>query len=87
MIFEATLWPGPTTLTGQIVLDLGPQGAGPSRVDTLAAALRGHATIEWGPEVFGDGRRECSVRDPDGYSLVLSEETDDAPTWPGERPS
>lgn len=87
VIFEATLWPGPTSMTGQIVLDLGPQGRGSSRVDALANALRGHTTIEWGPEVFGYGRRECSVRDPNGYSLVLSEETDDAPTCSGERAS
>jgi hypothetical protein len=41
------------------------------------------ATIEWGPEVFEYGRRECSIKDPTGYSVVLSEETDDPPQSEG----
>ncbi len=35
---------------------------------------------EWGPEVYGYGRREFGVRDPNGYLLIFSEATDDPPT-------
>ncbi len=42
--------------------------------------VRDRVTIEWGPEVYFYGRREFSFRDPDGYALILSEETDDPPT-------
>jgi catechol 2,3-dioxygenase-like lactoylglutathione lyase family enzyme len=80
IIFDSTLWPGNPVMTGQLLLDLGPQRGGPSRVLALLDRVRGHAPIEWGPEVFAYGRRECSIRDPNGYSVVLSEETDEEPT-------
>jgi hypothetical protein len=36
--------------------------------------------IEWGPEVYSYGRREFAVRDPDGYLVIFTEPTDEAPT-------
>lgn len=36
----------------------------------------------WGPEVYHYGRREFSIRDPNGYELIFSEPTDDPPTCP-----
>jgi catechol 2,3-dioxygenase-like lactoylglutathione lyase family enzyme len=80
IIFDSTLWRGEPAMTGQLLLDLGPQRGGPARVLALLDRVRAHAAVEWGPEVFECGRRECSIKDPNGYSLVLSEETDDAPT-------
>lgn len=49
-------------------------------VQELARRLASQVTIEWGPEVYSYGRREFGIRDPDGYLLIFSEETDDAPT-------
>jgi hypothetical protein len=37
----------------------------------------GLVTVEWGPEVYADGRREFAIRDPDGKLVILSGETDD----------
>jgi hypothetical protein len=76
MIFDLALWPGAPGMTGQLLRDLGRQRGGPSRVLALLDRVRGHATVEWGPEVFECGRRECSIKDPNGCSIVLSEETD-----------
>jgi hypothetical protein len=42
--------------------------------------LRGHVRVDWGPEVYWYGRREFSFRDPDGYPIIISEETADPPT-------
>jgi catechol 2,3-dioxygenase-like lactoylglutathione lyase family enzyme len=42
--------------------------------------LKDKVTVEWGPEVFFYGCREFAVRDPDGYLLIFSEETDDPAT-------
>jgi catechol 2,3-dioxygenase-like lactoylglutathione lyase family enzyme len=42
--------------------------------------LDGRLPIEWGPEVYWYGRREFAIRDPDGYLIIISEETGDAPT-------
>jgi hypothetical protein len=36
--------------------------------------------VEWGPEVYRYARRELAVRDPNGYLVILSEETSDPPT-------
>ncbi len=77
LMFDSTLWPGEPAMTGQLHLDLGPQGTGSSRVAALLACMGDAAKVEWGPEVFDYGRRECSIKDPSGYSVVLSEETDD----------
>ena len=46
----------------------------------LHARLKDVVPIEWGPEVFFYGRREFAVRDPDGYVLIFTEPTDEAPT-------
>jgi catechol 2,3-dioxygenase-like lactoylglutathione lyase family enzyme len=53
-------------------------------VKGLHDALAGHVAIEWGPEVYWYGRREFAVKDPDGYLLILSEQTDEPPTCPEE---
>lgn len=36
--------------------------------------------IEWGPEVYWYGRREFAIRDPNGYLIIFSEETDEPET-------
>jgi catechol 2,3-dioxygenase-like lactoylglutathione lyase family enzyme len=46
----------------------------------LHQSLGGRVAVEWGPEVYWYGRREFAIRDPDGYLLIVSEETDDPPT-------
>lgn len=46
----------------------------------LHAAIRDQVKVEWGPEVFFYGRREFALRDPDGYLLIFTEPTDEAPT-------
>jgi hypothetical protein len=42
--------------------------------------VKDRVAIEWGPEVYDYGRREFALRDPDGYLVIFSEETDDPPT-------
>lgn len=79
LIFDASLWPDPPALTGQLSFDLQPGG-----VLELHARLSGQVEILWGPEVYHYGRREFSCRDPNGYALVFSERTDDPPTCPAE---
>jgi catechol 2,3-dioxygenase-like lactoylglutathione lyase family enzyme len=49
-------------------------------VRALHAALEGRVPVEWGPEVYWYGRREFAIRDPNGYLVILSEETADPPT-------
>ncbi len=65
-------------LTGQLRIDV-EDGL------VLHAALREPPRVEvlWGPEVYGYGRREFSIRDRNGYRLVLSEPTDEPATCPG----
>jgi catechol 2,3-dioxygenase-like lactoylglutathione lyase family enzyme len=46
----------------------------------LHKALEGRVAVDWGPEVYSYGRREFAVKDPDGYLLIFTEETDDRPT-------
>jgi catechol 2,3-dioxygenase-like lactoylglutathione lyase family enzyme len=46
----------------------------------LLEQLDGRLPIEWGPEVYWYGRREFGIRDPDGYLIIISEETGDPPT-------
>lgn len=48
------------------------------------AAVKDRVTIEWGPEVYWYGRREFSFRDPDGYPIIISEETSDPPDCDGD---
>ena len=45
-----------------------------------ARAIQDQVEIEWGPEVYWYGRRELGVRDPDGYLVILSEQTEDPAT-------
>jgi uncharacterized glyoxalase superfamily protein PhnB len=47
----------------------------------MHAKLKGLVEIEWGPEVFFYQRREFALRDPDGHLIIVSEETDDPPTF------
>jgi catechol 2,3-dioxygenase-like lactoylglutathione lyase family enzyme len=49
-------------------------------VTGIHEALREKVKVEWGPEVYFYGCREFAVRDPDGYLLIFSEETDDPAT-------
>ena len=46
----------------------------------LHEILKGRMPVEWGPEVYSYGRREFAVRDPDGYLIIFTEETDEEPT-------
>jgi hypothetical protein len=46
----------------------------------LHSSLAGSIPIEWGPEVYWYGRREFAFRDPNGYLVIVSEETADPPT-------
>lgn len=80
LIFDTSLWPGEPRMTGQLHVDFGHKGAGESRVLAVLDRIRPHTTVEWGPEVYHYGRRECSIKDPNGYSIVLSEETEEEPT-------
>lgn len=73
LIFDATLWNDPPKLTGQIHIEV-------DDVAAIHAAIRDHAKILWGPEVFSYGRREFSCQDPNGYALVFSERTNDPPS-------
>ncbi len=55
-------------------------------VDDAMAVFRAVADrveVAWGPEVYGYGRREFSFHDPDGYPILISEETADPPTCDG----
>lgn len=49
-------------------------------VRALHEVLKGRVPIEWGPEVYWYGRREFAVRDPNGYLIIFTEETNDPPT-------
>lgn len=51
-----------------------------SDVRELHGRLESRLEIEWGPEVYSYGRREFAVRDPSGYLVIFTEETDDPPT-------
>ena len=51
-------------------------------VKVLHADLRARVPVEWGPEVYSYGRREFAVKDPNGYLLIFTEETEDAPPTP-----
>lgn len=53
-------------------------------VRAMHEALRGRVPIEWGPEVYPYGCRQFAIRDPDGYVIIFTEETDDPPTCPDE---
>ncbi len=65
----------PPALTGQLVFDV-------ADVAGLHRSLEGKVNVLWGPEVYPYGRREFSIKDPNGYRLVFSEPTGDPPTCP-----
>lgn len=81
VMFHTDRWDGEeeSQLTGQIRIDVD---------DCLAmhAAVLEHpdADILWGPDVYEYGRREFSVRDPNGYRLVLSEVVDGGTSCEGQ---
>jgi hypothetical protein len=54
------------TLTGQLVFDV-------DELDALHERLRDRVEVLWGPEDYDYGRREFSIRDPNGYRLVFSQ--------------
>ncbi len=56
----------PPTLTGQLSIEV-------DDVDGLFERVRGRVEIVWGPEDYHYGRREFSIRDPNGYRLVFSQ--------------
>jgi len=53
---------------------------GTADILALYGVLQGRVPIEWGPEVYSYGRREFAVRDTDGYLVIFTEPTDEAPT-------
>jgi len=60
-----------------------PTGYGTLSIDVedamaVHAAVKDRVKIDWGPETYWYGRREFAFRDPEGYALIISEETDDA---------
>lgn len=64
------------SVTGQLVFDV-------SDVSTLHENLKSKVEVLWGPEVYAYGRREFSIKDPNGYRLVFSEITSDPVTCEG----
>jgi catechol 2,3-dioxygenase-like lactoylglutathione lyase family enzyme len=48
----------------------------------LHRALERKLPIEWGPEVYWYGRREFAIRDPNGYLVIFSEDSDEPVTSP-----
>jgi len=57
-------------LSGQLWIDV-------DNVVALHASLVGKVPIEWGPEVYGYGRREFAIKDCNGYLLTFSAPTSD----------
>ena len=53
-------------LSGQLWIDV-------DDVMALHAKLAGKVSMEWGPEVYGYGRREFAIKDPNGYLLAFSQ--------------
>jgi catechol 2,3-dioxygenase-like lactoylglutathione lyase family enzyme len=51
-----------------------------SDATALHKDVEAKAAIDWGPEVYWYGRREFAVTDPNGYMIILSEETSDPVT-------
>ena len=64
-------YPAPA-LSGQLWIDV-------DNVLALHARLVGKVPLEWGPEVYGYGRREFAIKDPNGYLLAFSERTTEPP--------
>ena len=53
-------------------------------VHAVHESIRECTHVEWGSEVYHYGRRESAIRDPDGYMIIFTEETDGPPTCPDE---
>lgn len=51
-----------------------------SGITDLHSTINKKVEIEWGPEVYGFGRREFAFKDPDGHLIILSEVTRDPPS-------
>ena len=60
-------------LTGRFVVDV-------DGVLELHAQLSDKVEVLWGPEVYHYHRREFAIKDPNGYTLVFSEPTNDPPS-------
>ena len=67
---------------GEVVLERATLCFDVDDVRALHASLEGRIAVEWGPEVYWYGRREFAIRDPTGYLLIFSEQTDDPPMRP-----
>ena len=66
---------------------VGPRGRGGVELyidvpdaQSLHDELAQRVTIAWGPEVYSYGCREFAVLDPEGYMVIFTEATEDAPT-------
>ena len=53
-------------LSGQLWIDV-------DNVLALHASVAGKLPIEWGPDVYGYGRREFAIKDCNGYLLTFSQ--------------
>lgn len=71
LMFDANAdWDSPganPSITGQLLFEV-------NDVTDLYDNIREKAEVLWGPEVYSYNRREFSVRDPNGYRLVFSED-------------
>jgi len=77
IMFDTTAnWDSPDSspfVTGQLIFDV-------DNVIALHENLKSKVEVLWGPEVYVYGRREFSIKDPNGYRLVFSEKTSDSVT-------
>lgn len=67
--------PGEPTMSGELRFDV-------EEVQAFHDRIASEVEVLWGPEVYHYGRREFSIRDPNGYALIFSEPTDDPVTCP-----
>ena len=75
MFFTEDMEPGEGSpkLTGQLHIDLD------DGVQQLFERLKDEHDVLWGPEVYAYGRREFSIRDPNGYLIEIQRFED--PAW------
>jgi catechol 2,3-dioxygenase-like lactoylglutathione lyase family enzyme len=64
---------GPTHMTGRLYLRT-------DDVMSIYHAVKDHAEVFEGPEVHFYGMKEIAIRDPNGYTIVFAQPTDEAPT-------
>lgn len=74
--FFAAEGPADPAMSGQLRIDA-------EGVMDIFGRAKSRAEIEWGPGVYHYGRREFSMKDPNGYSLIFSEPTSDPPIFTG----